>query len=490
MSQLLEIKALRRRLTSVLGLTLEDGRLEGLVLRRSNGSAQPQQPLSVSLTLDPLSADPELVGRELRNHLDAAEIRERHCVVGLPLKWVLTTQVEVPKLPAADLAGFLQIEAERGFPSDISTLFLARSLCQLRDGKQHATIVGVSRAHLERLEQVLRAARLKPVSFSLGSAALQPPGAETAAGVVAISIGDSQVALQINAGGGVAALRNIEGALETEGGRRALNAGAVVREVRITLGQLPAEIRELLRSIRIFGPRDLAQQLADELELRLEASGLKIEVVSRYATGELGVQLPAETPVAPALSLAAGRLANRAPAFELLPPRVPPWRVMMNRYSSGKLAFAGGTAGAVALLVAALFLYQQWRLADLRSQWLAIAASVTDAQKIQDRIHQFRPWYDETDRGLTILKRLTAAFPEDGVVTAKTVELRDTGENRGLNTVMCSGQTRDNQALVELLDRLRAADGVSEVKLGTLRGKSPLQFTFEFRWSQGGKSEN
>ncbi len=73
-------------------------------------------PFSVSLSLDPLTNDPELVGREIRNHLDAVGIRERHCVVGLPLKWALTTHLEVPELPEADVASFLQIEAERGFP--------------------------------------------------------------------------------------------------------------------------------------------------------------------------------------------------------------------------------------------------------------------------------------------------------------------------------------------------------------------------------------
>ena len=70
-----------------------------------------QQPFSVSLSLDPLTNDPELVGREIRNHLDAAGVRERHCIVGLPLKWALTTHIEVPELPEADIA---ELPANRG----------------------------------------------------------------------------------------------------------------------------------------------------------------------------------------------------------------------------------------------------------------------------------------------------------------------------------------------------------------------------------------
>ena len=106
----------RKRLTSVLGLALDGSRLEGVVLRRTNGALQLQQTFSVTLSLDPLTAAPELVGREIRNHLDAAGVRERHCVVGVPLKWTLTAHTELPPLPEADAASLLQLEAERGFP--------------------------------------------------------------------------------------------------------------------------------------------------------------------------------------------------------------------------------------------------------------------------------------------------------------------------------------------------------------------------------------
>src|SRR5271157_3216429 len=105
----------RKRLSSVLGLTLDGGRLEGLVLQRAMGALVVRHPFSVSLSLDPQTNAPELVGREIRNHLDAAGVRERHCIVGVPLKWVLATHVELPDLPEADVDSFLQIEAERGF---------------------------------------------------------------------------------------------------------------------------------------------------------------------------------------------------------------------------------------------------------------------------------------------------------------------------------------------------------------------------------------
>src|SRR5947208_13353048 len=78
MIDLLNLNKLKRqRLSSLLGIALDGSRLDGLVVRRTNGSLEVQQSFSVSLSLDPLTADAELVGREIRNHLDAAGIRER-----------------------------------------------------------------------------------------------------------------------------------------------------------------------------------------------------------------------------------------------------------------------------------------------------------------------------------------------------------------------------------------------------------------------------
>jgi len=481
----------RQRLSGVLGLALDGSRLDGLVLRRANSALQSQNPFSVSLSLDPLTNDPELVGREIRNHLDAAGVRERHCVVGLPLKWALTTHLEVPEMPEADVAGFLQIEAERGFPCDVQTLHVASSRFHSPAGKQHATLVGIPKNHLAALEQALRAAKLKPVSFSLGITALQPAGAEAAHGLMALAIGETNVGLQVTAGGGVAALRALEGALEAEGSQRVLHADVVAREARITLGQLPAELRETVRRIRVFGPRDLSQQLVDEMELRLDASGVKVEPVGRYAAGEFGIQLPSDAAVSPAFSLAACQLAGRHPVFEFLLPKVTPLQQLAARYSSGRLRTVVSAAAAVALLAGGLFFFQQCQLWQLESQWKNLQPTVNELKGVQEQIRKYRPWYDDSVRGLTILRSLTGAFPEDGSVTAKTVEIRD------LSAITCTGIARDSgalsahQALLKTIESLRKVSQIPDVNLGPTRGASPaLQFTFNFQWSEGGKSAN
>jgi len=405
--------------------------------------------------------------------------------VGLPLKWALTTHVVIPELPEADIASFLQIEAERGFPCDVNTLHVATSRCRGPSGAQHALLVGIPRNHVAHLEQGLRAAKLKPASFSLAITALQPSGTVSGSGVLALLIGESHVGLQISAGGGIAALRALEGAPELEAGQRLLHADIVAREARITLGQLPSDLIQTVRSVRIFGAPDLVQQLADEMELRLDMMGLKVELVTRYASGEFGASLPPDTAVKPAFSLAGEYLMGRGTGLEFLPPRVAVWKQMAERYSSGKLRGSLSAAGAAAVLIGALFFYQQCQLWRLGSQWNNMQSKVGELEVINGRISQYRPWYDESVKGLSILRSLTQAFPEDGSVTAKTVEIRD------LNSVTCTGTARNYQVLLQTLQKLRALPQIRDANLGPTRGQTPaLQFSFSFAWTEGGRNAN
>jgi len=470
----------RKKLTTLLGLALDGSKLDGVVLKRTNGSLAVLQKFSVPLALDPLTAAPELVGREIRNHLDAAGVRERDCVVGVPVKWILTAQTELPPLPEADAKSLLQMEAERGFHSDVTTLQISDSRSPLADGKQNVLLAGIPNTHLAALENILAAAKLKPVSFTPGISALQFPGDEKSAGVLALAVGESNVSLQVTASGGVVALRSLEGAVEDEAGRRVLHANVVARETRITLGQLPGALRDAVKSIRIFGPRDLAQPLADELELRFEPMGIKVELVSDYAPNEFGVTLPLEVSLSAAFSLAARFLVEQKPAFEFLPPKPNIIEQFVSKYSSGRLRTTGAVAAGVVAIIVGIFLFQQIQLWRLRSQWSHIAAKVGELQAIQDNIRQYRSWYDGTFPNLAILRQLSVSFPEDGSVTAKNITVHDG------NTVTCSGTARDYASLLAMQARLRAADGVANVQLQQVRGKAPMQFVFAFKFNNGG----
>src|ERR1700690_232662 len=161
-------------------------------------------------------------------------------------------------------------------------------------------------------------------------------------------------------------------------------------------------------------------------------------------------------------------------AFEFLPAKPTAWQQITAKYSSGRLRSIGAVAAGVMAIIGGVFLFPEVQLMVLRAQWSGMSAKARELDGLQQQIHQYRPWFDDSFRDLSILRQLTTAFPEDGVVTARPVEIRNG------NVVVCSGTASDNAALLRTLSQLRAADGVNELKVDQIRGKSPMQFTFEF----------
>ncbi len=467
--------------TSMLGLVLDGNRLDLVSVKRTNGSVEIRHSATATLSLDPLTNDPDLVGAEIRTHLDKAGVRDRRCVVGLPLNWALTLAVKVPAgLAPEDVQALLLMEIERGFPYAPETLMVAQSLVGPPDGERTATLVAIPRDHVTRLQEALESIQLRPLSFSLGLAALQPVAeSESAGGVVALLPGEKGVGLQVTAQGGVAALRLLEGAFEQEGSERRVQKDYLARELRITLGQLPDDVRVAVRNLKVFGEGELAEELCEQIRPRAEALGMRAQHVKEFTPLEFGVALPSNTAATAALALAVRHLTGKSTGFEFLPPRVSKWKQFTEQHASKKLVYAAAVLGVAALTVAGLFGWQQWQLAKLNSQWNTMKARVAQIEDMNGKIRKFRPWFDESFRALSILKTITEAFPEDGAVAAKSVEIRDR------SGVTCSGTARSNAALLKMRDQLLASKKITDVKLEHQKGGQngqPMEFTFNFHW--------
>jgi len=456
----------RKRAASVVGLSVAEGQLRLVHVARAKQAVAVIRTASAPLTLDLLHPEAELVGRELRNHLEAAGIRERHCVVALPPAWVMTQHSAVPELAADDLASLLQIEAEKGFPFDPDELQITRS-SQLAADQRFVCQLAVRKDQLDRLSDVLRGAGLKPVSYSLGLAALPGAMGSETEGTVTLVVEPKGASLLIAVGGGIAAFRTLEASIDSENGEAVVNGPALARELRITFEQVPPVLRQGVRRLVLRGHEQMVRQLGEILGPWASDAGLAVEVKPATARS-VGEEI--------AERLALRVVQDGPPELEFLPPRPSRWSVLMARYSSKRLATAGfaSAAAVVALLLA--FGWQEYRLWSLRSEWDRMAAQVADLEATQGRIREFRSWYDTSFRNLTIMKRVVECFPDNGSVTAKTFEIHSPA------SVSVSGTARDNASLLRTLDQLRQAREIQGLKIEQIRGKTPAQFNFTFRW--------
>ena len=473
-----------KRAASVLGLALDGNRLEAVVLRRSNGSIHVRQTVSASLALSPLTDDPELAGREIRNHLDAAGIHERRCAMCLPPSWLLTLQTKVPDLPEADRAGFLQLEAERGFHSGPEAFFIAHSIFQAAAKEQYATLMAVPRDNLNTLERVLRAAKLKPVTFGLGVGALQPAAGDTQR-VVTLLIRGAGIDLQVSGGGGIVALRSLDSAIEAQGAIKRISSELIAREIRITLGQMPGALAEGPGKIKIVGQGEMTRQFVQEISPRLTAMGLTVEATEKASNANFNRALPADVASSPALALAAAWVGGAGTTPEFLQPKVQPWQLWMSKgLSTRKLIWMGEAAAAVVACVLIAFGVQQWQLSGLRGNWARLEPKVTELSAMQDQIKQFRDYYDQASRDVSIWARLAAVLPRDNSVSLKSLEVRDQG------SVTCAGVARDNDSFVKVFGKL--SDDTNEISNvhPEVHGQKPMAFTLTFQWQGGAANGN
>src|SRR4051812_39195670 len=124
----------KKRPLSVLGLSLTDGQCLAVHVARTKDKLEVVKTCSAALSLNLLHPEAELVGREIKNQLDAAGIRERCCIVALPPRWIMSQHTKVPELSPDDTASFLQIEAEKAFPIDPGQLQIVRSFYRSPQG--------------------------------------------------------------------------------------------------------------------------------------------------------------------------------------------------------------------------------------------------------------------------------------------------------------------------------------------------------------------
>jgi Tfp pilus assembly protein PilN len=76
---------------------------------------------------------------------------------------------------------------------------------------------------------------------------------------------------------------------------------------------------------------------------------------------------------------------------------------------------------------------------------------VDKAEALQRKVRNFSPWFQATPECLAIAVTIARAFPEEGSVWVKSVEIKD------LSKITCSGSARSNQDVLTLVAALQRA---------------------------------
>jgi len=461
----INLRELQNRLQNRAALAVQvrsSGLSVGLV--KFDGAPHLVRSTSIPIGADSVTTNPEKAGNQLAEQLRNEGIREKRCVVCVPPGWALSTSTDLPEIAEEDLRGYLELQAEKEFPIPVSELRIAYCNYVLPSGKRRATIVAVLAKRLAAIEQMLAAAGCRLVSLSLGLDHLVP--ADSAPGTLHFLANGTHVDLVIAAGGGIAALRSLSGSVAQ--GEDMFDVNGFCREVRITLGGLPEPVRQQVREAHFGGPHTTADLLRAKTRDQLQRMGVNSSN-RNHAT-------PDGEDANVAVEAAENYLEQKPVAFEFLPPQTKQWQVLLQRFDGRKQRMIAGGILALLLLPIIVFIVQSNIASSLQAEWDGMKGKVADLDSIQQDIRKYRPWFDPSPENLIILEGVAGAFPDQGDVWAKSIQITEGPK------VTCSGYARSHAALLAFHDRLRARPEVSGLQVQQERGENPIQFSLIFKW--------
>lgn len=461
----------------LLVLAVEEHDVALAEIRRRNGhGAAVRHCLSLPLPASRIEKEPEEAGRLLAEALQTHGFTTRRCLVRTPVSWVLTTPIELPaSLPSEELAGFLELQAEQQLALPPGRARIAGEFVTLPDGRRRGLLAALPQTRSDALHRFLQAAELKPVSLTVDAntpVTTEEEGLEE--GVLRIAPAGRGLDLVLTLGPHRLAFRHIAPPGDPKD-FAAIEAADLVREIRLTLGRWPAELRSLCRRIAFHGAEGFVDELYTAAKPLLEAAGWKRverEPHRPVATGNGPLPHACEA----LLRTAHGVLHGTAVPLEFLPRRESAWEKLQQRFAAGRrrqLVLAGLAAAALLWLPA---WWQAHRLHLLERTWQQMAQPVQELEQLQADIRTFSPWFSRNPDSLLILEAVIAAFPEEGEVWARSIEWKADGQ------FTCNGLAHNQQAIMATLERLRANPHIRDLKLKLVRGQDPVQFAFQFNW--------
>ncbi len=465
----------RSRPTSLLGVAVHADEVVMMTVRRVGGECRVERfrtlPLGAALWLE----SPQAAGQQLAQALKENGMTDKRCVVRLPLSWAMAAPIELPDLTGDDLNGFLELRAEREFAYVPGDAALAHHENSGEDNPLRCTLAAIAQRHLRAILQALEVAGRTPLSISIGAGICPDVANRSPRPTLNVCPTPNGVNLVITASQELLGFRHVESGAANEEEGHPLAPEELLREIRFTRGRAPAPVRDSLDSVRFHGPEGVAGELFRECESGLrDARWSEVERVPYRAVPTPDGPLPQNGEGA--LEAACRFLVGEDAHFEFLPTRISRAQSWINRYGKGKRrqTIIAGSA-LVAIVALAAFVHSRY-LRSLENRWSAIQPRVEALEEIQQNIRGFRPWFDDDVPTLRLVEGVTKAFPEEGSLWAKTLEIKPGP------VVTCSGLARNNQAILDTLDRLRQIPGVKGLKVRQVRGDNPIQFSFQFNW--------
>lgn len=471
--------------STILGIALTERRITCAQVRLNGGKPTVQHAAHFDPPADVSIQQPEALGKALGTFLKTARFTASVAIIGVPARWLIAQERELP--PSTPEEGFsvLRLQAERMALADNKRLVFDVVGRSDPGSARRVLLVGMLQEQLDRIVRMCTAARLKPRAVTSSALA------------VAVNLEprhDGWLVLVSGQGAEVVARRHgeprffkhlplVHAAATPDQSVQAL--GAELRRMLTMLGS--HEGGGVLLWDEIGLTRGHVSDLSDRVGRHVRVASVPGQGAGEIDPAAVNGNAPEVNPRSYLTAVALARLAEHRssrPPVDFLHSRLapPPKRRI------GRPTLLGIIAGALVLILG-VSLYVNIRGLESQAAFLnqRLAEMQPDLVAAQARIHRTnhaRGYYEARPAVLDCLKELALAFGPADPIWATSVTLRE--NQRG----QIQGRAADQRIVLTVRDRLMGHPRFADVQLQDLReagGNSrEIAFSISFRFLEPG----
>jgi hypothetical protein len=413
--------------SNVLGIAVSDQSITcaELVVRADRKSIRKTAVFTfpAELTLD----KPDAVGQALAVFLRSNGFSASRAVVGVPAKWVIASERDVPPASTEQVRGMLRLAAERLAATESGELvFDYAGEQQAKTGK--VLLVAMLKKKFQQIEQAIEAAGLKIIAITPTALALAGAAEAADRSLPMLTVAQHGAEFVLQNDGSPKLLRHVSLAATNGHGP--------------TMGSLGAELKRTVamgssaNEIVLWDAIGLSESQVGELSDR---SGLKVRLGNVANAPEKFAQ-----PVALAMAGADRSLLPLDFSHSRLAPR--------EKRRFGRSSYwAAGIGGLLLIGILVLFFdarHEQSVLDDLIAKNKGNAAAVKAANNVIDRVMFSRGYFTQRSDALESLREVTMSFRDDEQIWATSYSLKDNGKGQ------LAGKAMDEATILALADRM------------------------------------
>jgi hypothetical protein len=416
------------------------------------------------------------LGTALAQFLRQHQFSSSRAVIGVPARWLMARDKDLPPATAEVAASTLRLQAERHSASEDLVFDYAGDADPRKPRK--VLLAAMLRPQMEKLERMADAAGLRLLGITSATLALANAAVNGPTSSLLLTIAPDAMELAARHDGIPVLLRHLAssnaGAALKNGGAHDV-ASMVGNEIRRVVTLMPQNGEGASRSIMLWDSLGLTD---NELPVLQDRSGLSIE--SGLDLKSLGINTPSDrdaTRFAPAIALAIAAAERRLP-LDFMHSRL----ATKKASRMGRRTVWATILGVLAVgLIAFLLIDQHQRetdLAALEAHLKNIDPDVKLAEKLLEKVSYGRGWYETRPPMLECLREITRVFRDDEPIWVSSFTLRD--NHKGT----LKGKAADRKHINDIQERLQKNKNFSDVRMQEMRevGGSSRDISFSLNF--------